>query len=107
MSKHIAKWFGAAGVGLALVLTDAVGFVAPTMSFVTDAQAVVGRPATPGSVAGAARRTTRRVIRRSTIYVNTLPAACVRTSVNGVVVWRCGSTYYQAYGTRYVVVYIN
>lgn len=30
--------------------------------------AIVGRPLTPGSVAGVARRTSRRVIRRSTIY---------------------------------------
>jgi hypothetical protein len=28
------------------------------------ADAVIGRPATPGSVAGVARRTTRRVVRR-------------------------------------------
>jgi len=60
-----------------------------------------------GSVAGVTRRTTRRVIRRSTVYVTALPRGCVRTSVNGAVVWRCGPTYYQAYGGRYVVVYIN
>jgi hypothetical protein len=64
----------------------------------------VRRPAT-----GGVRHTTRRVvIRRSTIYVNALPAGCVRTSVSGSVVWRCGSAYYQPYhGTRYVVVYVN
>jgi hypothetical protein len=27
--------------------------------------------------------------------------------VNGVVLWRCGATYYQAYGSRYVVVYVH
>ena len=32
----------------------------------SDAEARVGRPATPGSVAGVARRTTRRTIRRGT-----------------------------------------
>lgn len=32
------------------------------------ANAVVGRPATPGSVAGVARRTTRRTVRRHTYY---------------------------------------
>jgi hypothetical protein len=55
------------------------------------------------------RRAPARVaIRRSAIYVNALPAGCVRTSVNGSVVWRCGSAYYQPYhGTRYVVVYLN
>ncbi|WEX79072.1 hypothetical protein PYH37_002271 [Sinorhizobium numidicum] len=79
----------------------------PELSFIADAQAVVGRPATPGSVAGVARRTTRRVIRRSTVYVSTLPAACAKTIVNGTVIWRCGGTYYQPYGGRYVVVYID
>ena len=74
---------------------------------VAHAQAVVGRPATPGSVAGVARRTTRRVIRRSTVYVAALPAGCARTSVNCVVVWRCGATYYQAYGGRNVVAYMD
>lgn len=76
-------------------------------SLVSDAHARIGRPLTPGSVAGVARRTTRRVIRRSTIYVATLPAGCIRTSVSGAVVWRCGGTYYQSYGGRYVVVHID
>jgi hypothetical protein len=31
----------------------------------SEAQAVVGRPATPGSVAGVARRSTRRAVRRT------------------------------------------
>jgi hypothetical protein len=48
---------GAAGVGLLLV-----NDVSPTTSgyFVTKAQAIIGRPATPMSYAGVARRTTRR-----------------------------------------------
>jgi hypothetical protein len=92
---------------LAIVLADGVASFAPFAPFVSDAEARVGRPATPGSVAGVARRTTRRVVRRSTIYVAALPAACVRVSVNGAVVWRCGGTYYQPYGGRYVVVYVD
>ena len=37
-----------------------------TLSFSPEsAQAVVGRPATPRSVAGVSRRTTRRAVRRS------------------------------------------
>jgi hypothetical protein len=79
----------------------------PAGSIVSSAEARVGRPLTPRSVAGVARRTTRRVVRRSTIYVATLPRACVTTSVNGMTVWRCGGTYYQSYGGRYVVVYVN
>lgn len=48
-----------------------------------------------------------RVIRRSTIYVATLPKGCVRTQISNTVVWRCGKTYYEADGNRYVVVYID
>lgn len=72
---------------------------------VSQAQARVGRPLTPGSVAGVARRTTRRALRRSTIYVARLPASCSKVVLYGVHVWHCGHTYYQATGGRYVVVY--
>jgi hypothetical protein len=78
-----------------------------TRSFVGEAYAKVGRPLTPGSVAGDVRRTTRRVVRRSTIYINALPAACVKLAFDNVVTWQCGADYYQAYGTRYVVVYVQ
>lgn len=98
------KFLLAALVGFGMLALDDLP---PVGSFVSTAHAVVGRPVTPGSVAGVARRTTRRVIRRSSVYVATLPAGCVRTSVNGAVVWSCGGTYYQSSGGRYVVVYID
>ncbi len=49
------------------------------------------------------------VIQRTTIYVSTLPKGCVKTEYNGgeVVVWKCGSLYYQPYKGRYVRVYIR
>nr|WP_245419109.1 hypothetical protein [Phyllobacterium endophyticum] len=75
--------------------------------YVTTAEARVGRPLTPVSVAGAARRTTRRTFRRSTIYLAALPAGCARVTVYGTLVWRCGGTYYQSSGSRYVVVYVD
>nr|WP_192179784.1 hypothetical protein [Mesorhizobium amorphae] len=78
-----------------------------TGSVSTDANAKVGRPLTPGSAAGVARRTTRRTIRRTNVYVKALPAGCVKTTVNGTAVWHCGATYYQRTGSRYVVVHIN
>jgi hypothetical protein len=106
MRNH-SRWIGIAVAALAMFLAASIDPIAPFASFIGEAHAVLGRPATPGSVAGVARRTTRRVIRRSAIYASTLPAGCVRTSVNGVVVWRCGPTYYQPYGGRYVVVYID
>lgn len=71
------------------------------------AAAIVGRPATPLSVAGAARRTTRRVIRRSTIYAATLPVGCTTVVIEGVALQQCGTTYYQPYNNQYVVVYID
>ncbi|RWP54824.1 MAG: hypothetical protein EOR06_09175 [Mesorhizobium sp.] len=93
----------------AFLITDSLmgGYFIPAGSIVSSAEARVGRPLTPGSVAGVARRTTRRAVRRSTIYVAALPPACVRTSINGATVWQCGGTYYQPSGGRYVVIYVN
>ena len=71
------------------------------------AEARVGRPATPVSAAGVARRTTRRVVRRTTVYVASLPSSCVTVSVNGSSYYQCGGTYYQPYGNQYVVVVID
>ena len=103
------RYLTAAALITAFLATDSWlgGQFIPQGSIVSSAEARIGRPATPGSVAGVARRTTRRTIRRSAIYVAALPAACVKANVNGVVVWRCGGTYYQPYGGRYVVVYID
>ena len=92
-----------AGILAVTLLATDFGGIAPSGSIVGDAEARVGRPLTPVSFAGVARRT----VRRSAVYISTLPAACVRTTVSGVVVWKCGGTYYQAYRGRYVVVYVN
>ena len=99
--KTMALGFSLIAAGL---LTDA-GF--PLGWGVGEAQAIIGRPLTPGSVAGVARRTTRRRIRRSTIYLATLPRGCNTVVVNGTSLWLCGSTYYQAYNNQYVVVYVD
>ena len=74
---------------------------------IRDVEARVGRPATPGSVAGVARRTTRRSIRRSTIYVASLPPSCTTIVIEGTTLQQCGGTYYQTHGTQYVVVYVE
>jgi len=74
---------------------------------VKNAHAVIGRPMTPVSVAGVARRTTRRTIRRSTIYAATLPRGCTTVVIEGASLHQCGTTYYQAHGTQYVVVYVD
>ena len=61
MTRHRSRWAGIALAAFAMILADCVGSVAPFVSVVGEAYAVVGRPATPGSVAGVARRTTRRI----------------------------------------------
>jgi len=94
--------FGA-GV-LTVLLADTAldrGFV------IKDAEAVVGRPATPASAAGVARRTTRRMIRRTSVYVSTLPAGCTTVVIEGTTLQQCGGTYYQPSGNQYVVVNVN
>ena len=68
---------------------------------------VIGRPATPGSVAGVSRRTSRRVIRRSTIYVASLPTGCSTVVIEGSQLYQCGASYYQSQGSQYVVVYVD
>ncbi len=49
------------------------------------------------------------VVQRTTIYIDTLPKGCVKTTYDygNVVVWRCGKLYYQPYNGRYVRVYIK
>lgn len=77
------------------------GFVIP------QAQAVIGRPLTPLSYAGVARRTTRRMIYATSTYVATLPAGCRTVIVEGATLHQCGATYYQPAGGRYVVVRVE
>jgi hypothetical protein len=74
------------------------------LGLVSNAEARVGRPATPGSVAGVARRTTRRVIRRGA-YIGAIPAGCPYGSYYGYSLYYCGGSYYQRSGGGYVVVY--
>ena len=47
------------------------------------------------------------VIQKTTIYITTLPKGCVKNTFGGVVVWKCGSLYYQPYNGRYMRVYIS
>jgi len=77
------------------------------VSLLKEAHAVVGRPMTPVSVAGVARRTTRRTIVATSVYVATLPPACTVVVIEGTSLHQCGTTYYQASGTQYVVVKVE
>ncbi len=48
------------------------------------------------------------VIRRTNVYIATLPRGCVRTTyTNGIIVWKCGGIYYQPHRGRYVRVYVG
>lgn len=71
---------------------------------VSDAEARVGRPLTPVSVAGTARRTTRRVIRRGA-YIAVVPVGCPYGTYYGYSLYYCGGTYYQKSGSGYVIIY--
>lgn len=77
------------------------GFVLP------EAQAVIGRPLTPLSYAGVARRTSRRMIYATSIYAATLPQGCATVVIEGTSLYQCGTTYYQAAGSQYVVVQVE
>ncbi len=101
MLRSLAVAFGLFTVGL-FVGESSVPWLPGGMT-VEEAHAVPGRPATPTSAAGVARRTTRRRIRRTTIYVATLPRSCSKVNTEGTVLYLCGGTYYQAHGTQYVV----
>ncbi len=80
----------------------------PDIGFIVkETEARVGRPMTPGSVAGVARRTTRRVIRRSTVYVATLPVGYTTVVVEGTTLYKSGNTYYQIDGKQYDVVTVD
>lgn len=80
-----------------------------------EAAAGVGRPGVgpggaggPGApVAGVARRTTRRMIRRTSIYVASLPPNCSTVVVEGTTLHQCGTTYYQSSGSQYEVVNVE
>lgn len=99
----------ALGALLAIAGTETASELLPlsSLGMISEAQARVGRPLTPVSVAGVARRTTRRVVRRSTYYYATLPAGCPLIYVDSSPYWYCGGSYYQKSGTQYVIVYID
>jgi hypothetical protein len=102
--------------GIMKRIAFAAGFLATTVLLeaalspgiiIHPSEAVVGRPLTPISVAGVARRTTRRTIYRTTAYVAALPAGCTTVIVSGVSLHQCGGVYYQPYNNQYVIVNVQ
>jgi len=102
MKKSI---IGLMALGLALGIGDyQPGSGIEGVSLVKEAHAIVGRPV---SVAGVARRTTRRTIYATSVYVATLPPACTVIVIEGTTLQQCGGTYYQASGNQYVIVNVT
>ena len=89
------------------VATLTVGAIVIPLASLVEAR--VGRPATPGSVAGVRRRTRRRtrrrVYRNMTLY--SLPYGCATTRVRaGVSYYYCGGIWYRPSYQGTTVVYI-
>jgi len=105
MKKSI---LGMMALGLVLAVGDyQPGSGVEGWSLVKEAHAIVGRPLTPVSYAGVARRTTRRAIYATSVYVATLPPACTVVVIEGTTLQQCGGTYYQPSGNQYVIVNVQ
>ena len=118
----------------ALATIGALSGTGPMMLGGSQAHAIIGRPLTPMSYAGVARRTTRRAYRRgayggayggayaapyaapyagygagyaagaAAATVTTLPGGCVRMP-GPTVMYQCGATHYQPFYSGPTVVY--
>ena len=111
-------FFALAFAGLWLVDFSPEAPFAPVL--VGDADAIVGRPLSPVSVAGVARRSTRRAVYATSVsdasaqqqqqqqqaaaaanrlpagtVVTALPSGCESTTVDGVSLFNCGGVMYQ------------
>jgi len=78
-----------------------------SIGFATPAGAVIGRPLTPLSYAGVARRTTRRVVRRTATTIPMLPPGRIYGPYYGGYYYRCGGLYYAKSGGVYVQVIVQ
>ncbi|AVA23105.1 MULTISPECIES: hypothetical protein [unclassified Rhizobium] len=101
----------AAGLAGAFLFADVNvepgGVIPLSIDFATPAGAIIGRPLTPLSYAGVARRTTRRVVVGTTAGIAVLPAGCVYGAYYGGYYYRCGSGYYAKSGNVYVRVVVQ
>lgn len=83
------------------------------LHLVSNADAVVGRPLTPVSYAGVARRTTRRMAyagaasAAAAATVTTLPPGCARVQAGATVTYSCGGVAYAPVYDGGTVVYVQ
>lgn len=96
-----------ATIGIFGLVTETAPFDTLKGAVISTAQADVLLPRAPRSVGGVARRTTRRVVRRTTNYVAVLPAGCEVVVINNVSMHNCGGVYYEPYNGQYVVVVVD
>ena len=103
--RLIMTFFAFLIIGLIL---DFPLFETPIKFSVKEAQAVIGRPATPGSVGGVRRRTRRRTRRRWAIGTRmyTLPAGYTTTKVTGTTYYVVDGEYFKKYYEGDKVVYV-
>lgn len=106
--NRAARLLGAVLGAMAFLLVVPPGDGTPQ---VQEAQAVIGRPLTPVSYAGVARRTTRRAVYATSAAttaatVATLPAGCAQVMSGGVVRYQCAGHYYRPVYDGPQVVYV-
>ena len=102
------SWIFFAVLLMPLVAIDFSSVELPIIVVMNTAEAVIGRPASPTSVAGVKRRTRRRTARRVTVgrRVNTLPSGCTKVIKRGVTYHHCGGVHYRPYYQGNTVVYV-
>ncbi len=123
MSTRHKRTLGGLAVIAALAVAGELTGTSPLLLGGGDAHAVIGRPLTPMSYAGVARRTTRRaayagaVAGPAPVYaapapvvpaagvVTTLPGGCARADAAGGVYYQCGAARYQPYYYGSTLVY--
>ncbi len=111
VSRSVSRFSYSAVIILAFlfIFVDVPSIDIPFVKDVKDAEARVGRPATPGSVGGVHRRTRRRAVRRHIAIgtrVTVLPAGCTIVITRGVSYRYCGEVYYRPYYEGTTLVYV-
>src|SRR5215468_6257467 len=129
MSTRHKRMLGGLVVIAALTVAGELTGTGPLLLGGGDAHAVIGRPLTPMSYAGVARRTTRRAAYAGAYgayggavapapvavapapvvptagVVTTLPGGCARADAAGGVYYQCGAARYQPYYYGSTLVY--
>jgi hypothetical protein len=123
MSTRHKRMLGGLAVIAALTVAGELTGTSPLLLGGGDAHAVIGRPLTPMSYAGVARRTTRRAVYAGAAVaatspyvaappvvptagvVTTLPGDCARADASGGVYYQCGAGRYQPYYYGSTLVY--